>query len=57
MGKVAATVVVPASVAVPLPLSLNITPLGRLPVSLRLGVGVPEVVTVKVPAMPAVKVV
>src|SRR5208337_3558153 len=46
---------VPLSVAVPLPLSANITPLGKAPVSLRLGVGEPVAVTVKLPAAPTVK--
>src|SRR5713226_7723922 len=41
---------VPPSVAVPLPLSLKVTPLGSAPVSDKDGVGVPVVVTVKVPA-------
>jgi hypothetical protein len=48
---------VPLSVAVPFPLSLNVTPLGSVPVSVRLGVGDPVVVTVKIPAVPAVNVV
>ena len=43
--------------AVPLPLSLNVTRLGREPVSVIDGVGDPVVVTVKVPAVPTVKVV
>ena len=33
------------------------TPLGRVPVSLSAGVGEPVVVTVKLPAVPTVKVV
>src|SRR5580704_19607009 len=41
---------VPASVAVPLPLSLKVTGLGNDPDSLRAGVGEPVVVTVKLPA-------
>ena len=48
---------VPLSVAVPLPLSVNVTPLGRAPLSVSAGVGKPVAVTVKVPAAPAVKVV
>ncbi len=48
---------VPAIVAVPLPLSLNVTGLGSDPDSLRAGAGVPVVVTVNVPAEPTVKVV
>ena len=43
--------------AVPLPLSLKVTGLGNDPESLRVGVGKPVVVTVKVPALPTVKVV
>src|SRR5271166_6919571 len=35
----------------------NVTPLGKAPVSLSVGVGVPVVVTVKLPAVPTVKVV
>ena len=41
----------------PFPLSVKVTPEGKLPVSDRLGVGVPVVVTVKLPALPSVKVV
>ncbi len=41
----------------PLPLSVKVTPEGSEPVSLRLGVGVPVVSTVKVPAAPSAKVV
>jgi len=48
---------VPLSVAVPFPLSLNVTPLGSVPVSVRDGVGVPVVVTVKLPAVPTINVV
>jgi hypothetical protein len=48
---------VPEIVAVPLPLSLKVTGLGNDPESLRVGVGKPVVVTVKVPAVPTVKVV
>ena len=42
-----ATAVVPAKVAVPFPLSVSVTPLGRVePVfSAMVGVGVPDVVT------------
>jgi len=47
---------VPAIVAVPLPLSVKVTVLGKDPVSLKLGVGVPEVVTVNEFAIPAVNV-
>ena len=35
----------------------NITPLGKAPVSLKVGVGVPVAVTVKEPNVPTVKVV
>jgi hypothetical protein len=48
---------VPDSVAVPSPLSLKVTPLGRFPLSVSAGAGGPVVVTVKVPAEPAVNVV
>ena len=37
--------------------ALNVTPPGKVPVSLRLGVGTPLAVTVKLPALPTVKVV
>ena len=46
---------VPASVAVPFPLSTKDTPAGKEPVSDSVGVGGPAAVTVKVPAEPAVK--
>ena len=48
---------VPARVAVPLPLSVNVTPAGSAPDSLSEGVGTPEAVTENVPAVPTVKVV
>jgi hypothetical protein len=48
---------VPLSVPVPLLLSVKITPVGRDPLSLRLAVGEPVVVTVNVPAEPVAKVV
>ena len=48
---------VPASVAVPSPLSVNVTPDGSGPVSDNVELGTPVVVTVKVPAWPTVKVV
>ena len=35
----------------------NVTPLGRVPVAVRDGVGAPVAVTVKLPAVPTVKVV
>ena len=47
---------VPASVAVPSPLSVNVTPGGSAPVSDNAQLGTPVDVTVKVPACPAVKV-
>jgi len=46
---------VPLSVAVPLPLFTNVTPLGRVPDTLRAGDGTPVVVTVKEPGVPATK--
>ena len=46
---------VPLSVAVPFPLSVKVTPLGRAPVSARDGVGTPVDVTVNVPGLLAVK--
>ena len=49
---------VPARVAVPSPLSVNVTPDGRVPaVTEKAGLGTPVEVTVKVPAWPAVKLV
>jgi hypothetical protein len=48
---------VPPSVAVPFPLFVNVTPLGNVPVSLSVGVGLPVAVTVNVPAVPTVNVV
>lgn len=48
---------VPASVAVPFPLSVKVTPLGNVaPVSLNAGAGSPEVVTVNEPCAPMPKV-
>ena len=55
--KVPAADAVPPSVAVPSPLSWNVTPLGSEPDSVSVGVGVPVAVTVKLPAVPAVNVV
>ena len=43
--------------AVPLPLSVNVTPVGSAPVRVRVGLGVPVVVTVNDPAVPIVNVV
>src|SRR5207245_3753352 len=37
--------------------ALNVTPLGKVPVSLKVGVGKPVAVTVKLPAVPTVNVV
>jgi hypothetical protein len=37
--------------------ALKVTPVGKVPVSLRVGAGVPVAVTVKVPAVPTVNVV
>src|SRR5205807_10418090 len=48
---------VPASVPVPFPLSVNVTPLGKAPVLLSVGVGDPVAVTVNSPAAPTVNVV
>ena len=43
--------------AVPFPLSINVTPLGAAPVSVSESVGVPVAVTVKLPVVPTVNVV
>lgn len=48
---------VPESVAVPLPLLVNITPEGRVPVRESVALGEPVVVKVKLPLVPTVKVV
>ena len=48
---------VPWRVAVPLPMSLKVTPVGSGPVSVMLGVGTPVVVTVKKEVRPNTKVV
>ena len=45
---------VPATVAVPSPLSVKVKPAGNVPVSVMAAVGEPVVVTVKVPAEPIV---
>ncbi len=47
---------VPARVAVPLPLSVKVTPLGSAPDLVTVGGGTPLVVTVKLLALPTVKV-
>jgi hypothetical protein len=47
---------VPLSVAVPLPLATNVTPVGSAPVFVNDAVGVPVVVTVNVPVAPTVNV-
>lgn len=48
---------VPLSVAVPFPLSTNVTPLGKVaPPSLRVGRGKPEVITVNDEDVPTVNV-
>ena len=59
MVAVIVSVVVPAGVAavlarvaVPSPLSTNVTPVGSVPVSVSAAVGVPVVVTVNVSALP-----
>src|SRR5215472_18628715 len=56
IGKLPLAVGVPLSRAVPSWLSLNVTPFGRVPTSVRAGVGKPAAVTVKVPALPTVNV-
>src|SRR6185437_4933612 len=59
IGKVPGAVGVPASVAVPSLLLTNVTPEGRAPVSesaMEAPLGVPVVVTVKLPAVPTLKV-
>ena len=53
--NVPSTVGVPASEAVPLPLSVKVTPAGSAPDSDRDAVGYPVVVTVKLPAAPSEK--
>src|SRR5260370_37316508 len=52
MAKVPVAVGVPLSVPVPLPLLRNVTPAGKAPLSVMLGVGNPVVVTLNVPAAP-----
>src|SRR5229473_3384164 len=52
MANVPDAVGVPLSVPVPLPLLRNVTPAGKVPLSVLLGVGDPLVVTLNVPAAP-----
>src|SRR5713226_572773 len=52
MANVPEAVGVPLSVPVPLPLSRKVTPAGKAPLSVMLGVGNPVVVTLNVPATP-----
>ena len=47
---------VPARVAVPSPLSVNVTPAGRFPLSVIFATGLPVVVTENVPAVPTTNV-
>src|SRR6266478_6280803 len=56
MTNVPDVVGVPLSVPVPLPLSRNVTPAGKVPLSVMIGVGNPVVVTLNVPATPTWKV-
>jgi hypothetical protein len=56
MGLTDAPAGIPLIVAVPFPLSTKVTGLGSVPlVTLRLGIGLPVVVTVKLPFTPTVK--
>jgi hypothetical protein len=48
---------VPESDAVPSPLSVNVTPVGRAPVSLKDGCGTPVAMTAKVPGLPTANIV
>src|SRR5258708_39955664 len=57
IGNVPGAVGVPLSVPVPLPLSRNVTPAGKVPLSVMIGVGIPVVVTLNVPKAPTWKVV
>src|SRR5258708_23484027 len=56
MTNVPDAVGVPLSVPLPLPLLRNVTPAGKVPLSVMLGVGDPLVVTLNVPAAPTWKV-
>src|SRR5215470_9240840 len=53
----APVVAMPASLPLPFPLSVKVTPRGSAPVSVNDGVGVPVVVTMEVPTVPTVNVV
>jgi hypothetical protein len=55
-GPLAVAAAVPAIVAVPFVLAVNVMPEGSVPAWLRVGVGVPVVVTVKLNALPEVAV-
>src|SRR5579883_232064 len=57
MGKEPVVEVLPARVAVPLPLSVKVMPEGSAPDSVMAAVGMAVVVTWNVPAVPATKVV
>ena len=50
-------IVLAVPLSVPVPSSWNVTPLGKAPLSVRLGAGEPVVVIVKDPAVPTVNVV
>ena len=56
IGELPAAAAVPEIVAVPFPLSVKFTPPGKAPVLLTAAAGLPVVVTVNVPLVPAVKV-
>src|SRR5262249_19089337 len=56
IGKLPLTAAVPLTLAVPSWLSVNVTPFGRLPTSIRLGTGKPVVITVNEPTKPTVNV-
>src|ERR1019366_8697060 len=53
-GPLSVAAGVPDSVAIPLLLAVNVTPAGRVPACVSVGVGEPAVVTVKLNALPAV---
>ena len=55
-GNVPLALAVPLRVPVPFPASVNEIPGGKIPVTLKLEVGVPVVVTVKMPLFPFTKV-